>query len=142
MHEGLFSLMQMAKTIAALDRLGRARVPHLSLLTDPCYGGVTASYAMVADVVLAEPGALVGFAGPRVIEQITKQKLPEGFQTAEFLLAHGMIDLIVDRSEIRATIGTLLAHYAGKDAREGRGAGHNGHLEASAATTTAREVSV
>jgi acetyl-CoA carboxylase carboxyl transferase subunit beta len=111
MHEGLFSLMQMAKTVSALARLGRARVPHLSLLTDPCYGGVTASYATVADVVMAEPGALIGFAGPRVIEQITKQKLPEGFQTAEFLLAHGMIDLIVERPVLRQTLVRLLDHY-------------------------------
>jgi acetyl-CoA carboxylase carboxyl transferase subunit beta len=111
MHEGLFSLMQMAKTVSALARLGRARVPHLSLLTDPCYGGVTASYATVADVVMAEPGALIGFAGPRVIEQITKQKLPEGFQTAEFLLAHGMIDLIVERPALRSTLVCLLDHY-------------------------------
>ena len=112
MHEGLFSLMQMAKTVAALARLGRARVPHFSLLVDPCYGGVTASYATVADVILAEPGALIGFAGPRVIEQITKQKLPEGFQTAEFLLEHGMVDLIVERGALRAGLATLLAHYA------------------------------
>ena len=105
MHEGLFSLMQMAKTVAALARLGRAGVPHIALLTDPCYGGVTASYATVADVVLAEPGALIGFAGPRVIEQITRQKLPEGFQTAEFLLEHGMIDVIVPRAELRADPG-------------------------------------
>ena len=112
MHEGLFSLMQMAKTVSALARLGRAGVPHLSLLTDPCYGGVTASYATVADVILAEPGALIGFAGPRVIEQITKQKLPDGFQTAEFLLAHGMIDAIVDRTLLRPTLVTLLGHYA------------------------------
>jgi acetyl-CoA carboxylase carboxyl transferase subunit beta len=112
MHEGLFSLMQMAKTIASLTRLARARVPHLSLLTDPCYGGVTASYATVGDVILAEPGALIGFAGPRVIEQITKQKLPEGFQTAEFLLEHGMVDVIVERGSLRATIVTLLDHYA------------------------------
>ena len=111
MHEGLFSLMQMAKTTAALARLGRVGVPHLSLLTDPCYGGVTASYATVADVVMAEPGALIGFAGPRVIEQITKQKLPEGFQTAEFLLDHGMIDLIVERAALRGTLVTLLGHY-------------------------------
>lgn len=111
MHEGLYSLMQMAKTIAALTRLAEARVPHISLLTDPCYGGVTASYATVADVILAEPGALIGFAGPRVIEQITKQKLPEGFQTAQFLLEHGMIDMIVDRSELQSTIGALLGHY-------------------------------
>ena len=101
MHEGLFSLMQMAKTVAAFDRLGRDRLPHFSLLVDPCYGGVTASYATVADIVLAEPGALIGFAGQRVIEQVTKQKLPDGFQTAEFLLEHGMIDLIVDRGRCR-----------------------------------------
>jgi acetyl-CoA carboxylase carboxyl transferase subunit beta len=112
MHEGLFSLMQMAKTVAALARLGRAGVPHIALLADPCYGGVTASYATVADVVLAEPGALIGFAGPRVIEQITRQKLPEGFQTAEFLLAHGMIDMIVPRAELTATLATLVRHYA------------------------------
>jgi len=111
MHEGLFSLMQMAKTVAALARLGRAGVPHIALLADPCYGGVTASYATVADVVLAEPGALIGFAGPRVIEQITRQKLPDGFQTAEFLLAHGMIDMIVPRAELTATLATLVRHY-------------------------------
>jgi acetyl-CoA carboxylase carboxyl transferase subunit beta len=112
MHEGLFSLMQMAKTVAALARLGRAGVPHIALLVDPCYGGVTASYATVADVVMAEPGALIGFAGPRVIEQITRTKLPEGFQTAEFLLDHGMIDMIVPRAELRPTVATLLRHYA------------------------------
>lgn len=111
MHEGLFSLMQMAKTVAAFSRLGEARVPHLSLLVDPCYGGVTASYATIADIIMAEPGALVGFAGPRVIEQITKQKLPEGFQTAEFLLDHGMIDLIVDRTDFRRLLVDLLQHY-------------------------------
>jgi acetyl-CoA carboxylase carboxyl transferase subunit beta len=111
MHEGLFSLMQMAKTVAAFDRLGRARLPHFSLLVDPCYGGVTASYATVADIILAEPGALIGFAGQRVIEQVTKQKLPEGFQTAEFLLDHGMIDLIVERAALRATITRLIDHH-------------------------------
>ena len=127
MHEGLFSLMQMAKTVAALERLGRAGIPHLALLTDPCYGGVTASYATVADVVMAEPGALIGFAGPRVIEQITKQKLPAGFQTAEFLLAHGMLDLIVPRAELRTTLCTLLAHYArARDAAASVSAGANG----------------
>lgn len=113
MQEGLFSLMQMAKSVAALARLGRAGVPHIALLTDPCYGGVTASYATVADVMLAEPGALIGFAGPRVLEQITRQKLPEGFQTAEFLLEHGMIDKIVPRPELPATLAALLRHYAG-----------------------------
>ncbi len=115
MHEGLFSLMQMAKTVAALARLGRAGIPHVAVLADPCYGGVTASYATVADVVLAEPGALIGFAGPRVIEQITRQKLPEGFQTAEFLLEHGMIDAIVPRAELPATLATLLRHYTRSD---------------------------
>jgi acetyl-CoA carboxylase carboxyl transferase subunit beta len=113
MQEGIFSLMQMAKTTGALTRLGAARLPHLSLLVDPCYGGVTASYATVADVVLAEPGAMVGFAGPRVVEQITRQKLPEGFQTAEFLLAHGLLDLIVPRRELRGTLATLLRLYGG-----------------------------
>jgi acetyl-CoA carboxylase carboxyl transferase subunit beta len=111
MHEGLFSLMQMAKTVGALSRLGEARVPHFALLTDPCYGGVTASYATVADVVMAEPGARVGFAGPRVIEQITKQKLPPGFQTAEFLIEHGMIDLIVARASLRDTLVKLIDHH-------------------------------
>jgi acetyl-CoA carboxylase carboxyl transferase subunit beta len=114
MHEGLFSLMQMAKTVSALARLGRSGVPHLALLVDPCYGGVTASYATVADVIVSEPGAMIGFAGPRVIEQITRQKLPEGFQTAEFLLEHGMIDMIVPRAELRASIGTLLSHYGSR----------------------------
>mgnify|MGYP001189986991 CR=1 FL=1 len=113
MHEGLFSLMQMAKTIAALRLLGEAKLPHISLLTDPCYGGVSASYAMVADVIIAEPGALIGFAGPRVIESITKQKLPDGFQTAEFLLNHGMIDGIVSRPELATKLGQILGHYAG-----------------------------
>ena len=111
MHEGLFSLMQMAKTVSALAQLGRAGMPHIAMLVDPCYGGVTASYATVADVIVAEPGALIGFAGPRVIEQITRQKLPEGFQTAEFLLAHGMIDMIVPRVELRDTLAALLRHY-------------------------------
>jgi len=111
MHEGLLSLMQMAKTVAAFHRLGERRLPHFSLLVDPCYGGVTASYATVADVVMAEPGALIGFAGQRVIEQITKQKLPDGFQTAEFLLEHGMIDFIVERAQLRQQIGTLIDLY-------------------------------
>lgn len=113
MHEGLFSLMQMAKTIAAFHRLGESRLPHFSLLVDPCYGGVPASYATVADVMIAEPGALIGFAGKRVIEQVTRQKLPEGFQTAEFLLQHGMIDQIVDRGNLRDLISTLIDHYLG-----------------------------
>ena len=113
MHEGILSLMQMAKTVSAFHRLGGGRLPHFSLLVDPCYGGVTASYATVADVVMAEPGALIGFAGQRVIEQITKQKLPEGFQTAEFLLEHGMIDFIVERTQLRQQIGTMIDLYLG-----------------------------
>ncbi len=111
MHEGILSLMQMAKTTAALGRLGQARIPHFSLLTDPCYGGVTASYAMVADVIMAEPGAMVGFAGPRVIEQTTRQKLPAGFQTAEFLLEHGMVDEVVPRREFRSILSRMLKLY-------------------------------
>jgi acetyl-CoA carboxylase carboxyl transferase subunit beta len=123
MHEGILSLMQMAKTVSAFHRLGEAHLPHFSLLVDPCYGGVTASYATVADVVMAEPGALIGFAGQRVIEQITKQKLPEGFQTAEFLLDHGMIDFIVERNQLRQQVGTLIDHYLHANDRAA-GAGH------------------
>ncbi|MEJ7837198.1 MAG: acetyl-CoA carboxylase, carboxyltransferase subunit beta [Thermomicrobiales bacterium] len=111
MHEGVFSLMQMGKTVAAFKRLGRARLPHFSLLVDPCYGGVTASYATIADVILAEPGALIGFAGQRVIEQVTKQKLPEGFQTAEFFFEHGMLDVIVERGNLASTVQSLIDHY-------------------------------
>jgi len=111
MHEGIFSLMQMAKTTAALARLGQAGLPHISLLTDPCTGGVIASYAAVADVVLAEPGALIGFAGARVIEQVIRQKLPPDFQTAEFLLEHGMVDRVVPRKELRQLLVSLLNIY-------------------------------
>lgn len=111
MQEGLIALMQMAKTNAALSQLGRARLPHFSLMVDPCYGGVTASYAAVADVIMAEPGAKIGFTGPRVIEQVTRQKLPEDFQTAEFLLQHGLIDLVVQRAELRARIAGLCDFY-------------------------------
>ncbi|HEX2916641.1 MAG TPA: acetyl-CoA carboxylase, carboxyltransferase subunit beta [Chloroflexia bacterium] len=111
MHEGIFSLMQMAKTTAAFALLGEAGVPHFSLLTDPCTGGVSASYASVADIIIAEPGALIGFAGPRVIESTTKQKLPPGFQTAEFLLEHGMLDQVVARKDLRATLAGLLQFY-------------------------------
>jgi acetyl-CoA carboxylase carboxyl transferase subunit beta len=113
MHEGIFSLMQMAKTTAALVALSEARLPYISLLSDPCFGGVTASYALVADVILAEPGALIGFAGPRVIEQTIRQKLPPGFQTAEFLLQHGMIDGVVPRRELRPTLTRLFRLYRG-----------------------------
>jgi acetyl-CoA carboxylase carboxyl transferase subunit beta len=101
MHEGTFSLMQMAKVSAALARLDDARIPFISVLTDPTTGGVTASYAMLGDLNIAEPGALIGFAGPRVIEQTIRQKLPKGFQRSEFLLEHGMLDAIVDRREMR-----------------------------------------
>ena len=108
MMEGILSLMQMAKVSAALARLSQARLPYISVLTDPTTGGVTASYAMLGDVNVAEPKALIGFAGPRVIEQTIRQTLPEGFQRSEFLLAHGMLDLVVDRREMKATLGRLL----------------------------------
>ena len=101
MHEGTLSLMQMGKVSAALAQLDDARVPFISILTDPTTGGVTASYAMLGDLNIAEPGALIGFAGPRVIEQTIRQKLPKGFQRSEFLLEHGMLDAIVDRRELR-----------------------------------------
>ena len=108
MQEGTLSLMQMAKIAAALSNLHEARLPFISVLTDPTTGGVTASFAMLGDVIIAEPKALIGFAGPRVIEQTIRQKLPKGFQRSEFLLAHGMLDMIVDRREIRAQIMRLL----------------------------------
>jgi len=108
MQEGTFSLMQMAKISAALARLHDARLPFISVLTDPTTGGVTASFAMLGDVNLAEPKALIGFAGPRVIEQTIRQKLPKGFQRSEFLLEHGMIDRVVDRREMRQTIIRML----------------------------------
>lgn len=108
MQEGLLSLMQMARTSAALARLREARRPYVSVLTDPTTGGVAASFAMLGDVILAEPHALIGFAGPRVIQQTIGQELPEGFQTSEYLLAHGLVDQIVPRAELRATLGRLL----------------------------------
>jgi acetyl-CoA carboxylase carboxyl transferase subunit beta len=111
MQEALFSLLQMAKTSAALARLGEAGVPYISVLTDPTTGGVSASLAMLGDVNIAEPDALIGFAGPRVIEQTVRQKLPEGFQRSEFLLDHGAIDMIVDRREMSAQIADLLAKF-------------------------------
>jgi acetyl-CoA carboxylase carboxyl transferase subunit beta len=109
MQEGLFSLLQMAKTNAALTRLAKAKLPYISVLTDPTMGGVSASFAFVGDVVLAEPKALVGFAGPRVIENTVREKLPEGFQRAEFLLKKGAIDQIVDRRQLRTRIAHMLA---------------------------------
>jgi acetyl-CoA carboxylase carboxyl transferase subunit beta len=109
MMEGALSLLQMAKISAALARLDRARLPYISVLTDPTTGGVTASFAMLGDLNIAEPKALIGFAGPRVIEQTIRQKLPDGFQRSEFLLEHGMLDLVVDRRELKATIARALA---------------------------------
>ena len=107
MQEGLLSLMQMAKTTAVLTQLSRERLPFISVLTDPTMGGVSASFAFIGDVVIAEPGALIGFAGPRVIEQTVRQTLPEGFQRAEFLLEHGAIDMIVDRRRMRDKVANL-----------------------------------
>ncbi len=111
MQEALFSLMQMAKTSAALAELAEVGIPYVSVLTDPTTGGVSASLAMLGDVNIAEPNALIGFAGPRVIEQTVRQKLPEGFQRSEFLLDHGAIDMIVDRREMREQIADLLAKF-------------------------------
>jgi len=108
MQEGLLSLMQMAKTCAALTQLAHERLPFVTVLTDPTMGGVSASFAMIGDVVIAEPGALIGFAGPRVIEQTVRETLPEGFQRSEFLLKHGAIDMIVDRREMRDKLAGLL----------------------------------
>jgi acetyl-CoA carboxylase carboxyl transferase subunit beta len=108
MMEGTLSLMQMAKVSAALARLDRARIPYISLLTDSTTGGVTASFAMLGDLNIAEPKALIGFAGPRVIEQTIRQKLPEGFQTSEFLLQHGFVDMVVDRRDLKTTIARAL----------------------------------
>ena len=113
MQEGVLSLMQMAKTSVVLAELGDKRVPFVSVLTNPTTGGVSASFAMQGDVILAEPGAVVGFAGPRVIKQTIGQDLPQGFQTAEFLLDHGMIDAVVPRSELRDTTAQLLRHTTG-----------------------------
>ncbi len=111
MQEGVLSLMQMAKTSAAIARLHREGIPFLSILTDPTFGGVTASVAMLGDVILAEPKALIGFAGARVIEETIKQQLPEGFQRSEFLLEHGMIDLLIERKRMRETLTTLLEFF-------------------------------
>ncbi|MCQ2378595.1 MAG: acetyl-CoA carboxylase carboxyl transferase subunit beta, partial [Victivallaceae bacterium] len=112
MQEGILSLMQMAKTCGAAERLAEAKLPYIAILTDPTYGGVTASFATVADVILAEPGAMIGFAGPRVIQETTKARLPEGFQTAEFLLNKGLIDRIVNRKNLRKELAVLLEMFA------------------------------
>jgi len=111
MQEGVNSLFQMAKTTAVLQELTKARLPFISILTDPTMGGVSASFAFVADVVIAEPGALIGFAGPRVIEQTVREKLPEGFQRAEFLVEKGALDLIIDRRQLREELANLLALF-------------------------------
>ena len=113
MQEGLLSLMQMAKTTASLTKLSAKKLPFISILTDPTMGGVSASFAFMGDVVLAEPKALIGFAGPRVIEQTVREKLPPGFQRAEFLMEKGAIDMIVDRRELRARLARLLALLQG-----------------------------
>jgi acetyl-CoA carboxylase carboxyl transferase subunit beta len=114
MQEGILSLMQMAKTSAALGRLAATAVPYISLLTDPTMGGVTASFAMLGDIILAEPRALIGFAGPRVISETIRQPLPDGFQRSEFLLAHGQIDLVVERRQVRETLRRILAFFASR----------------------------
>ena len=115
MQESILSLMQMAKTSAALAKLKASGIPFISILTDPTTGGVTASFAMLGDINIAEPKALIGFAGPRVIEQTIRQKLPEGFQRAEYLLDHGMVDIIIPRTEMRnklSSILKMLRHFA------------------------------
>ncbi len=119
MQEGVLSLMQMAKTSAMLSQLAERRIPYVSILTNPTTGGVSASYAMLGDAILAEPGAVIGFAGPRVIKQTLGQDLPEGFQTAEFLLTHGMVDQVVHRHQLKRTVGQLLRHMSGKPAATG-----------------------
>ena len=119
MQEGVLSLMQMAKTSAVLAQLAERRIPYISLLTNPTTGGVSASFAMLGDAVLAEPGAVIGFAGPRVIKQTIGQDLPEGFQTAEFLLDHGMLDAVVHRRELKRTMEQLVRHMTGQPAATG-----------------------
>lgn len=115
MQEGIFSLMQMAKTSAALARLASRRIPYISVLTNPTTGGVTASFAMLGDIIIAEPGSLIGFAGPRVIEQTVKQSLPEGFQKSEFLLEHGFIDLIVERKNLKSELAKIIKFFTDRD---------------------------
>ena len=119
MQEGVLSLMQMAKTSALLAQVAERRIPYVSILTNPTTGGVSASFAMLGDAILAEPGAVIGFAGPRVIKQTLGQDLPEGFQTAEFLLDHGMVDQVVHRRDLKHTVGQLLRHMSGRPAASG-----------------------
>jgi acetyl-CoA carboxylase carboxyl transferase subunit beta len=129
MQEGILSLMQMAKLVAALERVRAARLPFISVLRDPTTGGVAASCALLGDVNVAEPGALIGFAGPRVIASTIGEKLPPGFQRSEFLLSHGMIDLIVARAEMKATLGTLIMHLTAGRTAGSSGNGHAKHRE-------------
>jgi acetyl-CoA carboxylase carboxyl transferase subunit beta len=119
MQEGVLSLMQMAKVAAVLAQLAERRIPYISILTNPTTGGVSASYAMLGDAIIAEPGAVIGFAGPRVIKQTLGQDLPEGFQTSEFLLDHGMLDMVVHRKLLKGTVGALLRHMSGRPAAAG-----------------------
>jgi len=119
MQEGVLSLMQMAKASAVLAQLAERRIPYVSILTNPTTGGVSASFAMLGDAIIAEPGAVIGFAGPRVIKQTMGQDLPDGFQTAEFLLEHGMLDDVVHRRDLKKTVGQLLRHMSGKPAQTG-----------------------
>ena len=119
MQEGVLSLMQMAKVSAVLAMLAERRIPYISILTNPTTGGVSASYAMLGDAILAEPGAVIGFAGPRVIKQTLGQDLPDGFQTSEFLLDHGMLDSVVHRRNLKRTVGQLLRHMSGRPAVTG-----------------------
>jgi acetyl-CoA carboxylase carboxyl transferase subunit beta len=119
MQEGVLSLMQMAKASAILSSLAERRIPYISILTNPTTGGVSASYAMLGDAILAEPGAVIGFAGPRVIKQTIGQDLPEGFQTAEFLLDHGMLDAVVHRKQLKQSVGQLLRHMTGRPVASG-----------------------
>ena len=120
MQESIFSLMQMAKTSAALARLGSAKLPFISILTNPTTGGVTASFASLGDVIIAEPGALIGFAGPRVIEQTMRQKLPEGAQTSEFLQEKGMLDVVVPRRELKEKLSFFLEFFMAKTSKSSR----------------------
>ncbi|MEK9630169.1 MAG: acetyl-CoA carboxylase, carboxyltransferase subunit beta, partial [Nitrospinota bacterium] len=121
MQEGIFSLMQMAKTSSALRQLSEKRIPYISILTDPTMGGVSASFSMLGDIILAEPGALIGFAGPRVIEQTIKQKLPKGFQRSEFQLEHGLIDDVVHRKDLKATLVRLISMLQNKPKENKKG---------------------
>ena len=119
MQEGVLSLMQMAKAAAVLAQLAERRIPYVSILTNPTTGGVSASFAMLGDAIIAEPGAVIGFAGPRVIKQTLGQDLPDGFQTSEFLLEHGMVDCVTSRGELKRTVGQLLRHMSGRPAASG-----------------------